>query len=210
VSVVRRPKYIARQAGRPSGLVGRALGAIMAVETRALNDEVLRQLAIAPGERILEIGFGHGRTLERAALAHPDARFAGADHAVDMVAALNRRARRLIDAGRLEVRAADSATLPWPDGTFDGAYAVHTVYFWMRPERDLAEIRRVLRPGGRLLLAFRERTPEVEAAFPAETYTYRSAAEVVSIARSVGLAGSLFPAPGNAMWVLEARTAGPR
>ena len=42
----------------------------MAMETRALNDEVLRHLAIAPRERILEIGFGHGRTLERAARAH--------------------------------------------------------------------------------------------------------------------------------------------
>jgi ubiquinone/menaquinone biosynthesis C-methylase UbiE len=207
VTVV-RPKFIARQAGRPSGLVGRALGALMAVETRALNDEVLRRLAIAPGERILEIGFGHGRTLERAALAHPDARFAGADHAADMVAALSRRARRLVEAGRLEVRAADSATLPWPDGAFDGAYAVHTIYFWLRPERDLAEIRRVLRPGGRLLLGFKERTPEVEAAFPAETYTYRSTAEVEAVARATGFAPSLFPAPGKAMWVLEGRTAG--
>src|SRR6185503_4319753 len=55
VSVVRRPTFIARQAGRPSGLFGRALGAIMAIETRSLNDEVLRRLAVAPGERILEI-----------------------------------------------------------------------------------------------------------------------------------------------------------
>src|SRR6185295_1059533 len=72
---VRRPVFIARQAERPTGLLGRALGAIMALETRSLNDEVLQRLAIAPSERILEIGFGHGRTLERAARASTGARF---------------------------------------------------------------------------------------------------------------------------------------
>lgn len=205
---MRRPTFIARQAERPTGLLGRALGAIMALETRSLNDEVLRRLAIATGERILEIGFGHGRTLERAARANPGARFAGIDHADDMVALLARRARRLIDEGRLEVRAGDSRALPWPDATFDGAFAVHTIYFWRQPERDLAEIRRVLRPGGRLLLGFRERTPQVEAALPAEVYTLRSAAEVAALASGAGFVPSLFAGQAPGVWLLEGRIAG--
>jgi ubiquinone/menaquinone biosynthesis C-methylase UbiE len=208
VIVVRRPNFIARQAGHPSGLLGRALGAVMAIETRALNDEVLRRLAIAPGEHILEIGFGHGRTLERAALAHADAQFAGVDHATDMVEALGRRARPLIEAGRLDVRAAASDLLPWPDSSFDAAYAVHTIYFWKHPERDLAEIRRVLRPEGRLLLGFHERTPAVEAALPAEVYTHRSASEVEGLVSTAGFSSALFPGPASGLWVLEARAAG--
>src|SRR3982751_5556829 len=181
---MRRPTFIARQAAHPTGLLGRALVTIMAIETRALNDEVLRRLAIAPGERILEIGFGHGRTVERAAKATTGARFAGIDHAEDMVAAVSRRARRLVEAGRLELRAGDSSGLPWPDGTFDGAFAVHTIYFWREPGRHLAEIHRVLRPGGRLVLGFRERTPEVEARVPPEIYRLRSCDEVLALLRS--------------------------
>src|SRR6266516_305790 len=134
---MRRPTFIARQAAHPRGLLGRALVTIMAIETRALNDEVLRRLAIAPGERILEIGFGHGRTLERAAKKNPSARFAGIDHAADMAAAIGRRCAALVEAGRLEVRVGDSATLPWPDESFDGVFAVHTVYFWEDPGRHL-------------------------------------------------------------------------
>src|SRR2546430_15570649 len=88
---VRRPTFIARQAAHPTGLLGRALVAIMAVETRALNDEVLRRLAIAPGERILEIGFGHGRTLERAAQKNPSARLAAIDPAAALAAGIGRR-----------------------------------------------------------------------------------------------------------------------
>lgn len=159
---MRRPVFVARQAERPTGLLGRALGAIMALETRSLNEEVVHRLAIAPGEHILEIGFGHGRTLERAAKATPGARFAGIDHAESMVAAVSRRAYRLVEVGRLELRAGDSSALPWPDGTFDGGFAVHTIYFWRELGRHLVEIYRVLRPGGRLVLGFRERTRQVE------------------------------------------------
>jgi ubiquinone/menaquinone biosynthesis C-methylase UbiE len=202
---VRRPVFIARQAERPTGLLGRALGAIMALETRSLNNEVLRRLAIAPGERILEIGFGHGRTLERAAKATIGARFAGIDHAEDMVAAVARRAHRLVEAGRLELRAGDSGTLPWPDATFDGAYAVHTIYFWQDPGRHLAEARRVLRPGGRLVLGFRERTPEVEAGLPPEIYHLRSCGEVLALLAASGLDPSASRDRGPGLWIVEAR-----
>jgi len=204
---MRRPVFIARQAERPSGLFGRALGAIMAIETRSLNNEVLRWLAPAPGERVLEVGFGHGRTLERAAREHADTRFAGIDHAADMVAAVSRRARRLIEAGRLELHAGDSAAMPWPDGSFDGVFAVHTIYFWRTPERDLTEIRRVLRPGGRLVLGFKERTPEAEAAVPAEIYTLRSPAEITQLVETAGFAPSLSAGPGEGLWVLKGSAA---
>jgi ubiquinone/menaquinone biosynthesis C-methylase UbiE len=202
---VRRPRFIARQAERPRGVFGRVLGAIMAVETRALNDEVLRHLAVATGEGILEIGFGHGRTLERAANATPDARFAGIDHAEDMVAALSRRARRLIAEGRLEVHAGDSGAVPWPDATFDGAFAVHTIYFWSEPARHFAEIRRVLRPGGRLVLAFRDRTPNAESSVPLDIYHLRSRDEVLALLTAAGFETTASAGPGSGMWIAHAR-----
>jgi ubiquinone/menaquinone biosynthesis C-methylase UbiE len=213
---MQRPTFIARQASRPSGLVGRVLGAIMFFETRAFNDEVLRRLAIRPGERILEIGFGHGRTLERATRMHADATFAGIDHALDMVKTLARRCAPLVKSGRLELRAGDSASLPWRDASFDGVFAVHTLYFWPQPERDVAEIARVLKPDGRLLLAFRKRTPQVEAAFPAEIYRFKSQDEVTALVTGAGLEVEMFAGPqpdlliadGRRRWPCRERCAG--
>ncbi len=202
---MRRPRFIARQAQRPNGLLGRALGAIMAIETRALNDEVLDRLAIKRGECILEIGFGHGRTLERAAKFNEETRFVGIDHADDMVAALARRCSALVETGQLELRTGDSNALPWADKSIDGAYAVHTIYFWHHPERDLAEIRRVLRPGGRLVLGFRERTPQAEAALPAEIYHLRSPDEVADLVSNAGLVPSLPSCSAPGFWVVQAR-----
>jgi len=146
-----------------------------------------------------------GGRLLRAARANPEARFAGIDHAADLVAALARRSAPLIEAGRLELRTGESSGLPWPDGSFDGAYAVHTIYFWPAPERDLAEARRVLRTGGRLLLGFRERTAEAEAAFPAPTYRFRSADEVVDLLKAAGMAASLVKGPSPGLWIARRR-----
>jgi ubiquinone/menaquinone biosynthesis C-methylase UbiE len=206
---MRRPMFIARQAAHPSGLLGRALGSVMAIETRAFNDAVLARLAPGPMERILEVGFGHGRTLERGAANKPAARFAGIDNDVDNVTTLKRRGRALVASGRLEVAAGDSTALPWPDETFDGVFAVHTIYFWPQPGRDLGEIRRVLRPGGRLVLGFRELSPESEAALPSPIYHLRSHEEVAGLLRATGFEPEMSAGPTSELWIAVGQTDSP-
>ncbi len=92
-------------------------------------------------------------------------------------------------------------TLPWsgsatrrsseprtihPDARFDAALAVHVVYFWREPLADLAEIRRVLRPGGRLLLMYRPRDEETLASLPASVYALRSVDEIEALLAETG------------------------
>jgi ubiquinone/menaquinone biosynthesis C-methylase UbiE len=183
---VKRPGFIARQAGHPDGFLGRLLLGVMARETARFNDEVLDAVAIAPAERVLEIGFGHGRTLQAAAERAPDARFAGIDIAATAVHAAERRCRSLVAQGRLDLRVGDGRELPWPDATFDAAFSVHTLYFWPEPERQLAEARRVLRPGGRLVLGFRERTEDAVRRFPPPTYRFHAIDEVTAMLSRAG------------------------
>jgi ubiquinone/menaquinone biosynthesis C-methylase UbiE len=159
---------------------------LMAKETSRFNAEVLDTLAPHDGERILEIGFGHGQTLLDAARRAPGAHFAGIDVSATAERAASRRCRTLIDARQLDLAVGDAGAMPWDASTFDAAFSVHTIYFWARPAGPLAEVRRVLRPGGRFVLGMRERSDAALASFPAHTYRFYSNGEVAQLCRDAG------------------------
>ena len=180
-----KPELIARQSRRPSGWLGEIVARVMSVETTGANRIAVERLAIQPGEAVLEIGCGHGRTLAR--IAQGSAGFsAGIDLSDVMVRLARRRLRRWIDAGRAEVSLAASSALPYPDARFDAALAVHVLYFWREPIPDLKEIQRVLRPGGRLLLGYRPRDARTLAALPATVYSLRSVEETEAMLAQAG------------------------
>jgi ubiquinone/menaquinone biosynthesis C-methylase UbiE len=145
-----------------------------------VNRRAVALLDPMPGERILELGCGHGRTLRRVAARVGRGLAAGVDPSQVMLGVARRHLRREIAAGRAHVDAGDAARIPHADGSFDKAFSVNTLYFWPRLDAGLRELRRVLRPGGELLLVFRERDPAAVAELPASVYTLRSADEVVS------------------------------
>ena len=122
----------------------------MATETVAVNERMLDLLAPERSGRILEIGFGHGRTLARAAELAPKGFVAGIDISADMVRMFQSHNRRTIGQGLIEVKLASSDRIPYPDAHFDRAYAVHTLYFWNNPLLHLREIFRVTRAGSKL------------------------------------------------------------
>jgi ubiquinone/menaquinone biosynthesis C-methylase UbiE len=195
---MRRPEFIARQAARPAGFVGRLLVRIMAGETAAFNREVVAVVAPGAGERILEVGFGHGRTLAAAAELSPSSTFAGIDVSPDALRVATAGCKKLIERGSVELRVGESASLPWPTATFEKAFAVHTLYFWRDPAQELRELARVLKPGGLVVLGFREPTGAARASFPASVYHFRSAGEIETLLESVGFVGAELRSASNA------------
>ena len=184
---MRRPDFIARQARCPRGLLGQLIAWIGGVETTSENHRALELLELKPGDHILEVGFGHGRTVARAAAMAPDGFVAGVDLSERMVHVASRRNRRFIREGRAELKLADSSHIPYPDRRFDKVYSVHTIYFWSRPEDHLEEIRRVMKEGGRLVLGFRSREDKRAVAdFPATVYRFYTSDEVRDLLEAAG------------------------
>ncbi len=102
-----------------------------------------------PGEHILDVATGTGWSARNAA-------FLGANvTAVDIADELLDAARALASHIRpaIEFRHADAEALPFDDHSFDGVISTFGVMFAGSPERAAAELARVCRPGGRLVLA---------------------------------------------------------
>ena len=102
--------------------------------------------------RILDLGCGGGGTLRRLASLAPAAEIHGVDRSEDSIRVASRVNADLIAVGRVFVRHASVSDLPYESGYFDVALATDSHYFWPDLPADLAEVRRVLRAGGRLLL----------------------------------------------------------
>src|SRR6266540_828656 len=161
-------RYLSCQAAEPHGPIGRLLARIWIRETAAVNDTALDLLAPAPGERILEIGFGPGRTLTRLAAAGTDV--IGVEIAPTMLAAAARRHAAHIVTGRMHLLHGDGTTLPVEDRSLD------------------AVIARALRPGGRLVLAFRAGEHPLPARFDPNVYHLPTTSQATQWLHAAGFA----------------------
>jgi ubiquinone/menaquinone biosynthesis C-methylase UbiE len=160
---------------------------IMERESAAENERALELLGLHPADRFLEIGFGHGRTLRRAADLIRTGLIAGVDVSSTAVAAAAHKLGALIREGRVEVRQADSCRLPYAEATFDAVLAMHTLYFWNDPTTHLLEIHRVLRPDGRFVLGFRRaEDATVVANFPEAVYRFYPVQQVCILLEQTG------------------------
>ena len=99
--------------------------------------------------RVLEVGVGTGLSLSRYA---PHLELYGIDYSEEMLA----RAQRRVEAEGLghvrELRQMDARVLDFPDGYFDTVVAMYLVSVVPEPERVMAEIARVCRPGGQVII----------------------------------------------------------
>jgi len=119
------------------------------VEQRRLTIEALD---LQPGEDVLDIGAGPGfLACEMAAVVGESGSVQGIDPSASMLAIAAER-ERAPGSAPIEFREGDALAMPFDDGAFDAAVSTQVYEYVADMPAALAEARRVLRPGGRLLV----------------------------------------------------------
>jgi ubiquinone/menaquinone biosynthesis C-methylase UbiE len=137
---------------RPTGCRGRVVAALMNKGHEALTLWGLTYVNIEADSVILDVGCGGGKTLSRLAQKAPLGKVFGIDYSADMVAYSRKVNKKLMAENRVEIREGSVDKTGFPDNFFDLVTAIETYYFWPSLPDAFQEIKRVLKPGGHLLM----------------------------------------------------------
>jgi ubiquinone/menaquinone biosynthesis C-methylase UbiE len=127
-----------------------------------LYEHIVREMTPAGPVRILDVGAGRGYVSLLLASRNPQASIVGVDFSPFQV----RSAERLRKARRIEnvcFHRGNAMSLSFDEGAFDAAVSVGSVKHWPDALQGLREIRRVLRPGGTVVMAETDREVSDEA-----------------------------------------------
>jgi ubiquinone/menaquinone biosynthesis C-methylase UbiE len=111
----------------------------------------LPTIGAAMGARV-EVGFGPGVTIQ------PLSQLAAEGHVIDpsreMVAQARARNATALQSGRVDLRRRSVESLPFEGNSFDKALAINSMQVWPDAVAGLREMRRVMKPGGKIALGF--------------------------------------------------------
>ncbi|GAB4229580.1 MAG: class I SAM-dependent methyltransferase [Elainellaceae cyanobacterium] len=152
---------VVAQFARPTGFWGNIVGFIMAHRPSNLerNEWAISLLNLQPSDRILEIGFGPGVTIQKMSKSVTDGLIWGIDYSEVMFKQASKRNQRAISDGRVRLVLTSVSQLPSFNTPFDKILAVNNFQFWDNKTDVLRRLREQLCMGGIIALVHQPRLP---------------------------------------------------
>ena len=144
-------EVLRRGFGRPEGTFGRLGGWLMAHSNGPTEKYVVKLAVLQPKEHVVVLGPGPGVGL-RAAGKHA-AIVVGIDPSDTMLLAAKHRCADLVEAGKVQLISGTAADTHQPDHSASVVLSVNNVHLWPDLQAGLAEVNRILKPAGRLLIS---------------------------------------------------------
>lgn len=178
---------VARQLRQPTGMQGRL---VVRRLNRGNRDVVLAAVAAAElqaGQVAADIGFGGGVGLRPLLdLVGPEGHVHGVEISDIALAMARRRFSQDTAGGRLTLQAGHLGDLPLADDLLDAAITVNTVYFVEDLAGAFAELARVVRPGGRVVVGVGDPAAMAAMPFTSHGFALRPVEDLLSLLRRAG------------------------
>lgn len=148
-------KELAKQLRRPEGEEGIKTGKWMNEGNARMYQDCLKALAAKAQDVILEIGMGNGFFVKDILAVDSSIKYTGCDFSSVMVEESQKNNETYLANGQARFLVNTADHLPFEDATFNKILTVNTIYFWESVPKTLAELARVLQPGGVLVIGIR-------------------------------------------------------
>jgi len=180
---------LARQLGRPEGLRGRFVGSRLNRHNRGIVTAAVEATGLVPGQTAADIGFGGGvglpLLLDRVL---PAGHVYGVDLSDTMLARARGNFRDEVAEGSLTLLAGSITALPLSEASLHAAITVNTIYFVTDLDKAFAELARVLRPGGRVVVGLADPVAMATVPFTSHGFILRPVDDVAASLTGAGLA----------------------
>ncbi|WP_426440328.1 class I SAM-dependent methyltransferase [Bradyrhizobium genosp. P] len=175
------------QLRHPSGVIGSLTGWFMAFVNDEPNRLAVDALELQPTDRVLELGFGPGWALRTIAARATKGQIFGIDQSDRMLRQAANMNEVAIARGRVVLSKGPFSPLPWIDSTFQKVLLVNVAYFFDPDGREVAEVHRVLRPGGRVVVYVTSRETMIKWPFASrETHRLYESGELLDLLKGAG------------------------
>jgi len=134
----------------PRGMGGLLVDTLVARINTPVAAWGLRQLAFEPGHTVLHLGCRGGAHLRDALAYVPGGQVHGVDASALLLKRARRRCRREAARAQIVLKRQTGPRIPYENQFFDRGLSLNQLYFWSHPVDEFAELRRVLRPHGKL------------------------------------------------------------
>ena len=149
--------FFSKQARRPEGLFGRIVMRMVFDQGNAfLNNFVNDLMSVQTDDRILEIGSGTGKLINKMALKINNGLIEGIDFSSEMVSIARKRNAENIAKEKVKIVEDNFDEISYKKDSFTKACSVNTLYFWPSPASTTKKLAEILKPGGKLILAFED------------------------------------------------------
>ena len=150
-------KEIATQLRQPEGEKGMEIAEMMHQTNIGMTLHAIVRLELSGNEKVLELGHGNGAHVQELLMDSPALLYFGLDISQLMHDEAKRLNQAYIESERAFFYMYDGLKVPFDDNYFDKIFTVNTIYFWSDPPGLLAELHRVLKPGGRLNITYAQK-----------------------------------------------------